>query len=106
MTIYIDRSRHRLGRMIMCHMAADSLTELHAMADILGVRRWFQDKPGAPHYDICKATRARALRLGAVEVSSRALLQAARRAAEIPGEVGGDTGPLSLVTRKGTENDR
>lgn len=84
MTIYIDRARHRLGRMIMCHMAADSLTELHAMADILGVRRWFQDKPGAPHYDICKATRARAIRLGAVEVSSRALLAAAKACGAAP----------------------
>lgn len=103
MTVYIDSSRHRLGRMIMCHMAADTLVELHAMADILGVRRWFQDKPGAPHYDICKATRARALRLGAIEVSSRALLKAARRAAAIPNEAMGDTGPVSLVTRKETQ---
>jgi hypothetical protein len=84
LTIYIDTSRHRLGRMVMCHMAADTLTELHAMADILGVRQWFQDRPGAPHYDICKATRARALRLGAVEVSSRDLLAVAKRCGAAP----------------------
>lgn len=84
MTVYVDQPRHRVGRMIMCHMAADALTELHAMADILGVRRWFQDRPGAPHYDICKANRARALRLGAVEVSSRELLAAAKRCGAAP----------------------
>ena len=79
MAVYVDRARHRLGRMIMCHMAADSLPELHEMAIRLGVRRWFQDKPGAPHYDISKANRSLAIRYGAIEVTSRALLTAARR---------------------------
>ncbi|TJW73773.1 MAG: DUF4031 domain-containing protein [Mesorhizobium sp.] len=80
MTVYVDRARFRLGRMIMCHMAADSLPELHAMAERLGVRRYFQDKPGRPHYDLSKATRARAIALGAREVSSRALIEALQRA--------------------------
>lgn len=79
MTVYVDSPRHRLGRMTMCHMAADTLEELHAMAAALGVAKHFQDKLSrnglpAPHYDICKANRARAIKLGAVEVSSRQLL--------------------------------
>lgn len=78
MTVYVDAPRYQLGRMVMCHMAADSLAELHAMAARLGVRRWFQDKPGAPHYDICKANRARAITAGAVEASRRDLLLKAR----------------------------
>jgi hypothetical protein len=78
MTVYVDAPRHKLGRMLMCHMAADTLTELHAMAKQLGVRRWFQDKPGRPHYDVCKAYRARAIAAGAVEVDSRCLLKVAR----------------------------
>lgn len=80
MTVYVDRPRWHLGRMVMCHMAADSLGELHAMAEVLGVRQWFQDKPGRPHYDLAKSTRAKAVALGAVEVSSRALVEALQRA--------------------------
>jgi len=78
--VYVDRPRWRLGRMVMCHMAADSLAELHAKAEALGVRRWFQDKPGRPHYDLSKATRALAIALGAREVSSRVLVEALQRA--------------------------
>lgn len=78
MTVYVDAPRHPLGQMIMCHMAADSLDELHAMAERLGLRRHFQDQPGRPHYDICKKNRARAIAAGAVEVSSRTLLTIAR----------------------------
>lgn len=74
MSVYVDNSSYHLGRMMMCHMAADSLDELHAMADRLGVKRWFQDKAGAPHYDICKANRSKAISLGAIEVSRRVLL--------------------------------
>ncbi|MCB5201668.1 DUF4031 domain-containing protein [Neorhizobium sp. T786] len=78
MTVYVDPPGYRIGRLIMCHMAADTLAELHATADFLGVRRWFQDKPGAPHYDICKRNRARAIAAGAVEVNRRVLLAKAK----------------------------
>lgn len=81
MAVYVDASSYRVGRMMMCHMAADTLDELHAMADRLGVKRWFQSKPGAPHYDICKANRAKAIRFGAVEVSRRVLLTKAQECA-------------------------
>jgi hypothetical protein len=76
---HFNPDSHKLGRMIMCHMTADTLAELHAMAIRLGVRRWFQDKPGAPHYDISKMNRSLAIRFGAVEVRPRELLAAARR---------------------------
>lgn len=36
-----------------CHMIADSLEELHTMAQAIGMKRsWFQDKSSCPHYDI------------------------------------------------------
>lgn len=73
--VYVDAPRHRLGRMIMCHMAADSIGELHMMADAIGVsRRHFQDGK-RQHYDICKAKRSHAVRLGAREISSREMVR-------------------------------
>jgi hypothetical protein len=61
--------------MVMCHMLADTEAELHAMADRLGMRReWYQ--PGRrPHYDLSKTRRAEAMRLGAIEVTSRELVR-------------------------------
>lgn len=57
----------------MCHMLADSLEELHEMADRIGMRRaWFQDKPGGiPHYDLMTVKRAMAVECGAIEVDRR-----------------------------------
>jgi len=74
MTVYVDQPAYPYGRMVMCHMLADSLDELHAMADRIGIRRkWFQASPphSVPHYDICKSKRALAVAAGAVELTSR-----------------------------------
>lgn len=72
---YVDASKHRYGRMVMCHLVADTVAELHSVAKLLGLdRRWFQDD-GLPHYDICKDKRARALALGALQVSTRDIVR-------------------------------
>lgn len=66
----------------MCHMTADTLDELHRMADKIGMeRRWFQAPPKAshPHYDIPESKRAKALALGAQEVCQRTALHYAAR---------------------------
>lgn len=64
----------------MCHMVADTLDELHAMADRIGIaRRWFQNHTGRPHYDICKAKRALAVEAGAIEVGPRELVAVLKR---------------------------
>lgn len=68
MTVYVDDVRHSFGRMVMCHMWADSLDELLAMADRIGVaRKWLQEPPKASwvHFDISLGKKAAALKAGA-----------------------------------------
>ncbi|MFH1813400.1 MAG: DUF4031 domain-containing protein [Pseudomonadota bacterium] len=70
MTVYVDDMRARYGRMIMCHMVADTDDELHKMADRIGVqRKWHQ----GDHYDIALSKRSTALQAGAVAVTMRQL---------------------------------
>ena len=71
MTVYVDTMRAKYGRMTMCHMIADSGSELDAMADRIGVsRRWKQDSgTWREHYDVCLSKRAMAVRAGAIEIS-------------------------------------
>jgi hypothetical protein len=69
MAVYVDDVRHRFGRMIMCHMWADSLDELLAMADRIGVqRKWLQQPPKASwvHFDISLGMKAKAIGYGAI----------------------------------------
>ncbi len=76
MAVYVDNPEIPFRMMKMCHMLADSLCELHAMAEKLGLRReWFQDKSTFPHYDLSKAKRKEAVKLGAVEVGREKLYE-------------------------------
>lgn len=73
MTVYVDDANIPFGRMIMCHMVADTLDELNSMADVIGVnRKWFQDYPRHPH--ISRMKKALALQNGAIEVTSKELI--------------------------------
>lgn len=84
MAVYVDDQRNSFGRMVMCHLVADTPEELHAMAERLGLRReWFQDKPGFPHYDVSLGKRAEAVRLGAVEITGRQLVARSARWREL-----------------------
>ncbi len=70
MPVYVDHGRIPYRGMLMCHLLADELDELHAMATRLGLRRYFQDHD-VPHYDICQAKRAVAVQAGAIEIDRR-----------------------------------
>lgn len=69
--------------MVMCHMIADTVAELHEMAGRIGLKSdWFQ--PGSrPHYDLSKERRRAAVGLGAVEVGRRELVLIMRRQAPV-----------------------
>lgn len=72
MSVYVDDMRANFGRMVMCHMLADTDAELHAMADRIGVaRRWWQspEKTSGSHYDIALSKRALAVKAGAIEIT-------------------------------------
>lgn len=69
MTVYVDDVRHSFGRMVMCHLWADTLDELYAMVDRIGVqRKWLQQPPKASwvHFDISLGKKALAIEAGAV----------------------------------------
>lgn len=76
MSVYVDDMKAKLGRLVMCHMIADTTEELLAMADRIGVqRRWIQ-KAGTrhEHFDVCQSKRALAVAAGAKEISMRELV--------------------------------
>lgn len=80
MTVYLDGSRNRFRRMIMCHMIADTLDELHDMAQLIGMQReWFQDGGRVPHYDVSLERRALAIACGAVVLSRSKFVQVMRK---------------------------
>lgn len=85
MSVYIDNARIPYRGMLMSHMIADSLVELHVFAHLLGLKpAWFQNnKVSRPHYDVCASKRAQAIRLGAIPVTSRELVERLR-AGRIP----------------------
>lgn len=95
MAVYVDELRDygvviRGNGPVWCHMTADTLDELHEMADRLRLRRWFQDK-SVPHYDLVPSKRREAVKQGAVEVEALAmarkrLAERAAQAAQAPAE--------------------
>lgn len=77
MAVYVDDVRHQYGRMVMCHLWADTLEELLAMVDRIGVqRKWIQGHPELSfgkhrraswvHFDISLSKKAAALKAGAI----------------------------------------
>lgn len=76
MSVYVDALRTTLRSrqwpfQEACHMIADSLDELHAMAETIGLRRgWFQKHAVMPHYDLTPNKRKQAVHHGAIEINA------------------------------------
>lgn len=83
MSVYVGAAEWAFGRMVMCHMTADTTEELLATVDAIGVQRKWIQYPRTPneHFDICKSKRAGAIQFGAIEVDHAQ--EVAMRAAKI-----------------------
>ena len=73
MSVYVDdyRVQARVGRINArwSHMMADTLPELVAFAESLGLRRaWLQDKASGVHFDVTDSVRAKAFAAGAISI--------------------------------------
>jgi hypothetical protein len=82
MAVYVDEAIWRWKGRRWCHLMADDIGELHRFAARLGIHRLsYQGPPktAAPHYDITGFERDRAIRLGAVPVGRREIVEVFRR---------------------------
>jgi len=71
--VYVDNMNAPYGRMIMCHMIADTSEELLQMAMALNIRRRWIQYPGTAneHFDICLSKKKKAIARGAKEINFR-----------------------------------
>lgn len=82
MSVYVDAAGILYRGKPRHHLTADSLAELHAFAESIGVKRcWFHKARTHPHYDVTDAQREKALQAGAEAVDTRVLAGVARRLA-------------------------
>jgi hypothetical protein len=81
MAVYVDNMRAPLGRMIMCHMIADTHAELMRMVHAIGLEaRHIQDAgTHREHFDISLHMKKRAIARGAIEITTRQLATKCQR---------------------------
>ncbi len=74
--VYIDSFNAPFGRMLLCHMIADTTEELLVMVDKIGVQRKWIQYAGQydEHFDICLSKKKRAIACGAKEITARELV--------------------------------
>jgi len=59
----------------LVHLVCQDLDNLHKFAQRIGLKReWFQDHPKHPHYDLMGRMVNRAVKAGAIVVSSREIV--------------------------------
>ena len=73
--VYIGSREYKYRGMLMSHMIADTIDELHKMAELIGVdKKHFQNKTARQHYDICKSKKKLAFKNGAIECTEKRLM--------------------------------
>lgn len=82
MSVYVDPMQPTLHNSRWhydqgCHLLADTIEELHAFANRLGLKRsWFQNQDHSlPHYDLTAYKRKVAVIFGAVEIDMQRVAQ-------------------------------
>lgn len=71
MAVYVDDSKMEWNGMVLCHLIADDIYELHDLAMSIGLKVcWFQNKKH-PHYDISLEKKQLAIKKGAIEISRK-----------------------------------
>lgn len=87
MAVYVDNAGIVFKGKPRHHLTADSLEELHAFCERVGIKRcWFHNTKRHPHYDVTDAQREAAIEAGAVAVSARDLMLKAKALAPAPTE--------------------
>ena len=85
MAVYVHDARHRFSRYVLSLMLADSIDELHAMADRISVpRSWFRNR-WLPHYELPHAMLRRAIAAGAQPVAWEDMPAVIRRLSRVHG---------------------
>ena len=57
------------------HLVGDTEDELHDFAKKLGLKReWFHEHRKLNHYDLYKNTRSKAVKMGAIEITRREIV--------------------------------
>ena len=81
MPLYVDHARQPYRRMLMSHLLADTSEEIKQAETMLGLPPNSVQYPGTPkeHLDISESKRAFAVRMGAVEVTSKQLVLIIRK---------------------------
>ena len=75
MAVYVDLPRYNRHVLLVCHMMADTMGELEAMAGEIGLQ---PDRRHGDHYDLSASKRRAAIRRGAKGVDSVALVHLRR----------------------------
>ena len=75
--VVVDSMQAPFGKMVMCHMMADTKEELLDMATKIGVsHKWVQFRGTArEHFDICLSKKKQAIRYGAVLLGWREMVE-------------------------------
>lgn len=83
MAIYVDRSSVSFKGRKWCHLMADTLEELHAFAQQMGIdARLFHRDASYPHYDITLEMRSMVIAHGAVDADRKMIIAVGKRLKE------------------------